>query len=331
MQRGLLLCAIVVLCSPAWSRKRQVVPPMPDHFVIGRQTFFDFGPPFDFYDLYVVRPSATGSSVQRISLTPPGALCRSMSRVEVKSAYLPDPPAVLLGSTNPCSISGKELLREIKRCKHCLVFSGANVTMQVPCGDQTRIIRASILDRDMFDPQANTPHETSWTMGLLARLDQSLGRAEVDKSTLFQLTAPDTSSVKGGDPAVMADLKSGNFDYLFVGAPNKPSQLYAQAEAPPPPVPSVTLVSSSLFPPEVYVAPNYPVIAQLAHIEGKITFTIQVDSKGIPGKATLLSGSKFLFSTVNAAVAQWKFAEPSFNQQIRITLNYALNCPAALK
>jgi outer membrane biosynthesis protein TonB len=91
------------------------------------------------------------------------------------------------------------------------------------------------------------------------------------------------------------------------------------------------LVSSSLFPPEVYVAPSYPLIAQAAHVEGKITFTIEVDSKGIPGKATLLGGSRFLFSSVNAAVTHWKFAAPAFDQQIRVTLNYALNCPDAPK
>jgi hypothetical protein len=234
MRLGLLLWTIVALCSPAWPRRHKVAPAMPDYFVIGRDTFFDFGPPNDYYDLYVVRPIGAGSSVERISLTPPGAFCRSVPRVEVASAALPQSPAELLGSNNPCVIPGKVLRKETKRCKHCVVFSGANVTIQVPCGDQTKIIRSNILDRDMFDPHANTPHETSWTMALLARLDHALGPAAVDKSTLFQLTYPDTSSIKGADPAVMADLKSGKFDDLFIGASNKPSQLYAQAVAPPP-------------------------------------------------------------------------------------------------
>ncbi len=329
MRFGLLLCIIVALYIPTWPRRHKIAPPMPDQFVIGRQTFFDFGPPFDYYDLYIVRPRLTGSSIQRISLTPPGAFCRSMSKVEVKSAYLPYPPAALLGPINPCSIPEKELRREIKRCKHCLVFSGANVSMQIRCGDQTRTVRSNILDRDMFDPHENTPRETSWTLELLARLDQPLGPTAVDKSALLsQLAYPGASSAKGADSTVMADLKSGKFDGLFAGAPDKPSQLYAQAEAAPPPAPSITLVSSSL-PTEVYVAPNYPVIAQAAHVEGRITFTIEVDSKGIPGKATLVSGSKLLFPSVDAAVSHWRFAAPAFNQQIKVTLNYALNCPTS--
>jgi len=332
MRFGLWVCALIVLASPAWPRGHKIGPPIPDHFVIGRQTFFDFGPPFDYYELYIVRPIATGSSVQRISLTPPGAFCRSMSRLEVASVSVPETPAELLGSTNPCAIPEKELHKEAKRCRHCLVFSGARVAMRVSCGDQTRIIRSNILDRDMFDPHANTPREASWTMGLLARLDQPLGPGVVDKSMFstrsFYLG---NSSIKNGDSMVMADLKSGKFDDLFIGAPDKPSKLYAQAEMPALPLPSVTLVSSKLFPPDVYVAPAYPPIAQAAHIEGQVRFTIEIDSHGAPGKASLLSGSTFLFLSVDAAVRNWRFAASAFNQQIQVILNYALNCPTASK
>lgn len=333
MRLRLLACVLTYLCStPAWPHKVRPATPMPDQFVIARQTFVDFGPPFDFYDIYIVRPTLGGSSVQRISLTPPGAYCRAMSKMEVASAYLPDSPAALLGSTNPCAIPEKELRREAKRCSHCLVFSGAHVSMQVTCGDQTRIILSNILDRDMFDAHADTPHETSWTMQLLARLDAPLGPGVMDKPIFSSRSYYDgNSSTKSADPAVLADLKSGRFDPLFAGAPDKPSQLYEQAQAPPPPAPAVTLVSTTPFPPDVYIAPAYPPIAQAAHIEGRIIFTIEIDSNGIPGGATLLTGSKFLFSDVNAAVSRWRFAAPAFNQRIQVTLNYALNCPTASK
>jgi hypothetical protein len=303
---------------------------MPDRFVVARHTFVDFGPPLDYYDLYVVRPASTGSYVQKISLTPPGAFCRSMPKMEVQLASLPDSPAELLGPNNPCAVPEKEFRREAKRCKHCLVFSGAHVAMQVTCGDQIRIIRSNILDRDMFDPHADTPHETSWTMRLLARLDKPLGPGVMEKPIFSSRSYYEgNSSTESADPEVLAELKSGKFDALFADAPDKPSQLYAQAEAPPPPAPTVTLVSSKPFPPDVYVAPAYPLIAQAAHIEGRIAFTIEIDSKGVPGNASLITGSKYLFSAVNAAVAKWRFQEPVFNQQIHVTLNYALNCPDA--
>lgn len=332
MRVGLLACALFLLRAPAWPHRHKSNLPMPNQFVVGRQTFFDFGPPFDYYDLYVVRPESTGSSVQRISLTPPGPFCRSIAKVEVASAILSESPSELLGSTNPCTIPEKELRREMKRCKHCMVFSGASVSMQVSCGGETRVIHSKIVDRDMFDPRADTPHNTSWTMRLLARLDQPLGPGVMEKPMFMSRSYYlGNSSVKRADPAVIDDLKTGKFDDLFAGAPDKPSQLYAQAQVAPPPLPSVTLVNSSPFPPNVYVAPNYSQIAQVAHIEGRVTFTTEIDSRGIPGKATLVSGSKFLFATVDTAVHRWRFAEPAFNEEIEVTLNFALNCPANRK
>ena len=131
---------------------------VPNRFVIARHTFVDFGPPLDFYELFIARSAATGTSIERISVTPPADVCFAPAKTEVASAALSEPPAELLGSTNPCTIPEKELQRELKRCKNCLVFSGAKVVMQVQCGTQARLIRSDILDRDMFDASSqNAP------------------------------------------------------------------------------------------------------------------------------------------------------------------------------
>jgi len=71
--------------------------------------------------------------------------------------------------------SGKELHRELKRCKKCLTFSGVNVTMQVSCKGRDRQLRMDILDRDIFDSAPHTPANTSWTMTFLTELDTTLG------------------------------------------------------------------------------------------------------------------------------------------------------------
>jgi hypothetical protein len=52
--------------------------------------------------------------------------------------------------------------------------------MAVQCGDQTRLIRMDILDRDMFDPAPKTPGHTSWTMTLMGRLDQTVGHSVME-------------------------------------------------------------------------------------------------------------------------------------------------------
>ncbi len=172
--RRLQIIAFVFAASlfipAARSQKTPLQIPLIDHFEIGRKYFFDVGPPFDYFEIFLVRSAGSRSSVRRISLTPPGDACVSPAQIESASATLDERISNLLGDSNPCSIPEKELRRERKRCKGCLVFSGANVTMGIPYGTRTRVIRADVLDRDMFDAAPKTPEHTSWTMQLLDRL-----------------------------------------------------------------------------------------------------------------------------------------------------------------
>ena len=66
----------------------------PNNFEIGRRIFFDFGPPFEFYEVILVRQMTSGASVERISLTPRGGSCANpaeVSDVKVRSASLSKP------------------------------------------------------------------------------------------------------------------------------------------------------------------------------------------------------------------------------------------------
>jgi hypothetical protein len=124
---------------------------------MGRRTFFDFWPPFEFYEIFSVRAGNKGALVERIQVTPPGDVRTQPATVQVATSSTSESIADLLGGTNPCTIPEKELRRELKRCKTCLTFSGADVVMQVQCGGQNRRIRMDILDRDMFDSHTVTP------------------------------------------------------------------------------------------------------------------------------------------------------------------------------
>jgi hypothetical protein len=163
MARNLIFPAILLLCFPTFAKRNQKAPGWPDQFLIGRHTFMDFGPPHNFYEIFIVRTTQGGASVEKLTVTPAGLNCIQPEQVETVSARLNESVASLLGK-NPCAIPEKELHRELKRCKHCLVYSFVNVAMQVQCGNQLRNIRADILDKDMFDPSPKTPPNTSWTM-----------------------------------------------------------------------------------------------------------------------------------------------------------------------
>jgi hypothetical protein len=295
--------------------------------VIGRHTFFDFGPPTDFYELFIVLPAASGTSIERITLTPPADICIAPAKVEAVSASLSETPEELLGSTNPSTIPEKELRRELKRCKNCLVFSGAEVVMQVQCGTQTRLIRSDILDRDMFDATTKTPKHTSWTMGLLQRMDSAIGPGVIDKQRIFPIPEADEPPAIAPDSGILRELSAGKYDALFRGAPDKPSDLYHASQVPPP-LPKVLLVSSVPLQPEVFVQPVYPPLARMARIEGTLSFKFAIDTDGSATNLTFESGHPLLRGVVTEAVNRWRFPKDSAGQQIGATIEFILNCPS---
>ena len=325
MRYRMMTCALLILCGRASAQDRHTPAPVPDQFVIGRHTFFDFGPPNDFYELLLVRPTPDGASIERIMLTPAADTCLQPAKIEVASASLNETVPALLGKTNPCTIPEKELRRELKRCKKCLVFSGANVAMQVQCGPQTRIVRSDILDKDMFDPAPNTPEHTSWTMQLLARLDKALGPGVLDKP-VFPVAEKEELSAEIPESEALSDLPSGKYDALFQGAPDKPSDLYRAAQIHPP-LPNVRLLSSLPIQPQEFGLPHYPPLARLARIQGTVVFKVEIDPNGNTMNFTLVSGHPLLRESVKDAVRAWKFPKEGAGQTMDVAIEFAANCP----
>lgn len=298
---------------------------MPDRFEIGRDTFFDFGPPLDYYEVFLVRPAATRSSVTRILLTPPVDVCFLPAKLEVSSAPLNESVSDLLGPVNPCAIPEKVLHQEAKRCKKCLVFSGANVSMQVPCGAQTRIIKAKVLEQDWFEKSPNTPKNTLWSINLLNRLDNAVGPGVMQKPAFptFEAARP---SDEISDPEIRSDLASGKYDGLFEGARDKPSDLYIAAQKRPV-VPTVRVVSIEPLAPEAIIAPQYPAIAKMAHFGGAISVSFEVGVNGVPINLMPESDAPLLYGAVTNAVTQWRFPQSATGRRVQATFQFNLNCP----
>lgn len=325
MRRIAFLGIFLITCGPAFSQKHAPAVPAPVQFEIGRRTFFDFGPPFNYYDLFIVRPTASGTSIERISLTPPGNSCAQPAKIEAASASLSESIAAILGKTNPCLIPEKELHRELKRCRKCLVFSGASVAMQVQCGSQTRVIRSDILDRDMFDPAAKTPKHTEWTMQLLQLLDNAVGPSVMEKP-VFPIPGAAEAPVKISDPTVLRDLSAGKYAGLFPGAAEKASDLYHATQNHPPLLPTVRLLSSQPTAPEVFVAPAYPSVAEKSEMQGTVFFTISVDASGNIIELTFDRGAPIFEAAVRSASAGWKFPANLVIPWIQAAIRFSLDC-----
>lgn len=319
-----ILLAILCLACPGLPQERGSTTEKPTQFVIGIHTFFDFGPPFDFYEIMLVRSADNGASIERMTLTPAGDLCFSPAKYEIANGSLTETVPALLGKTDPCKIPEKELVRERKRCKKCMVFSGAKVAMQVQCGNQTRIIRSDILDRDMFDPAAQTPEHTSWTMQLLQSLNKSLGPGVMDKPML-EITKADELPDKSSDPATLGQLETGKYDGLFQGAPDKPSDLYRAAQERRPP-PTVKLLNSLPIAPENFPLPGYPPLARVTRTDGTVSVKIEVDANGAVTNIVFESGHPLLRAAVQDSVSHWKFPKSAASQEVEATIQFALNC-----
>jgi TonB family protein len=323
-------CSVVwlfaLLCGcTTFAKDGRAVPSLPDRFLVARHTFIDVGPPNDFYEIISVRGTANGTTVERVTLTPAGDACMQPATVEMAASSIPDPVSVVLEGGNPCAIPDKALRKELKRRKRELVFSGAEISMHVQCGGKERIIRADVLDRDMFDPNAATPENTSWTMRLLTRLDKPFPSGVWDRPITAGLTEPAGATVPNGD--VARALASGEYDRLFAGAPDRPSDLYRASQIRPR-APDVLLRSSVPFQPEKFVRPEYPPIARLARIEGAVVVTFQVDGNGGVADIQFESGHPMLRATVKNAVSEWKFPKEAADQQIKATIDFKTNCPS---
>jgi TonB family protein len=292
--------------------------------LLARHTFFDFGPPFDFYEVLSLENEGSSTSVERILVTPAGNACVQPPKVETEAANIDKPLAEILKGKNPCNVSEKALRQERKRCKHCLVFSGVNVTLGVSCKSGDRRIRMDILDKDLFDRSANTPENTSWTNAVLSQVDGSLGPGVMDKPA-FSLAASNPNPQKPSDSAMLENLKDGKYDGLF-DSDKKLSELYRESLEPSR-LPSVEILGMTPAVPLSAEPPAYPPIARAAHVEGEVSISFDVSPVGKVEQLSFESGPELLRRTVTDTVTKWKFPESTGTHREQGKIAFRLNCP----
>ena len=323
MRCSVALCAVLFVCSLAFAQKSHPAAPEPTQFEIGRLTFFDFGPPFHYYDIFVVRPTSGGASVERISLTP-GDECRLPAKVETSSAVLHETVESLL-QPNPCAIPEKELRHEIKRCKKCVVFSGADVTMRVQCGSSSRLIRSAILDRDIFGSRANTPKNTSWTMDLLSKLDGPLAPTAMDKPAFSPFEDKIVEVRDGPGSSTEQAVASGAYDGLFESVTVMPSSIYREAQEPLP-APTISILNSSPVQPVSFVLPDPSPLGRATQFTGVVMFSVDVDGDGVPTNFMQTKGPPFLRASLEQAALQWRFPKDLSHLQVRAAIWFEPGC-----
>jgi hypothetical protein len=297
---------------------------LPTEIVIGRDSFIDVGPPFDYYDLTFLRADGSSTNVDRISLTPAADTCYPRAEIKVISVSLKEPLASVLGGTNPCTIPEKALKEELKRRNKEPVFSGMDVSIQVECGGRTRVIRADILDRDIFDQHPSTPQYTAWSRALFDKLDQATGDHPWE-TPIFPVSQAFSAPPATSQSAALQAIAEGKFDGIFGNAPDRPSALYHMAQNPPR-QPFIELTSCEPVRPASYVDPVFPPIARAARVHGSVEFHLVVGDDGATKNVAIDSGPGMLRQAVIDAVTKWKFPAADAGKAIQGSIRFGLNC-----
>jgi Gram-negative bacterial TonB protein C-terminal len=321
------LASVLAVCEACIAQNHGNQEPFPTEVVIGRDSFFDFGPPFNYYDLTFLRSKEETTDIERISLTPPSDACYPKAEIEVAHVNLNESLSSVLQGINPCGIPERALRAELKRRNKGPVFSGMNVSIQVQCASRTRVIRADILDRDIFDAHPNTPRYTSWSRSLFERLDNATGQTPWSKPAFAGSEA--TPSPMSQSAALEA-IAEGRFDEIFGDAPDRPSTLYRLARNAPH-QPFIELTKSEPVRPVVYNDPIYPPFAKAARVHGMIEFHLVVGSNGSAENVAIDSGPKMLWQAVSDAITKWKFSTDDSGKSVQGAIRFGLNCASDTK
>ena len=185
------------------------------------------------------------------------------------------------------------------------------------------MIRSSVFDRDWFDPNADTPTNTSWSMRLLDRLDNAVGPSVMAKPA-FSVADPQPVPMPD-ESGGMADVSAGKYDGLFQGETDKPSELVRLAHKSVP-IPDIQIHVDTPVKAEHQAPPVYPPLARVAKLGGTVSAEFIVNKDGVPVAITIQSGPQLLRETTMEAVSKWKFPLDVADQMIHATFTFNATC-----
>ena len=295
----------------------------PEEIIIGRHSFFDFGPPMNFYEVYVLRVEGETTHVDRLLLTPPAGQCNEQTTFEWQTAVIRVPLTALLLDKDPCSITDKQITHEAHRKRDHLQFSGADLVMRISCSGRKRLLPIQLLEEDLFSDRPKPPTQTSWGMRVMGRLDSALGSNVADRPIFPLVSEPSITDVSGSE--TVSNLAAGQYDDLFASPSHVLSRLYAETLQTRQ-VSTIRLLSSSIAP-ITSPSPNYPPIGRAAHVEGTLQMHATILLSGRLIDITRVSGPELLvLNTTNTLKALWSFDKVNAGKPVDIVLGFDLNC-----
>ena len=78
--------------------------------------------------------------------------------------------------------------------------------------------------------------------------------------------------------------------------------------------------------PTIYIEPEYPQMARIAHIEGTAVIKLNVTPAGDVTSSVCTGAHPILCASAKDAASKWKFPVDTSNREIGATLKFTWNC-----
>jgi TonB family protein len=158
----------------------------------------------------------------------------------------------------------------------------------------------------------------------LTKLDKALGPGAMDKP-IFPLDSSEPTPPPHSD--LLDQILDGKFNSLFEEQ-TKISEIAQEATKGPPAPPASEIESVSPIAPDVSELPKYPPIAALAHLEGIVEVSFDVDDRGDVQNIVFTNPPRLrmLQPAVAEALSKWNFPQSGRGKTGKASIRFRLNC-----
>jgi len=323
-------------------------PTKPDleHFYVVSMRVSDASP-FWFDYVFDVRTDGDGVVIRAIRIAPENETCAKFVEVKVVEKRLPGLSlSQVVKHINLCSIRETDVDRAIANAqpRNASITESERLGIVAQCQNSERLFTLPHRETiDMAGLKRNSPK-----IAALYGLESQIYRRAFGKKDVFYLTTPaEDLEMQRFGAALVAELRAGMYDLGFADENSRKlcrgvssctlgltSDLLKRYEGPDhkPHVPTVTLIDPEQYHLAKYVAPEFPQLAKLAQIQGKVDLEISADrATGTVKQVHANSGHPLLRKYAEKAVKEWVFraTDGSLSGPVSAVLNFSLGCEDA--
>ncbi|HEV2246022.1 MAG TPA: energy transducer TonB [Terriglobia bacterium] len=304
----------------------------------------DAGPSWFDY-IFDVKPDGKNVIVRSIRIASEKAYCPALVEVKAAERRLPDISVRQMAHRiHLCSIREEDVDHAIADSKARTlrsIFEGERFGIVAQCDNSQRLFTLPYPETlDMAALKRNAPKVAA----LYGLESQVYKRAFGDRDIFYDITPAEDLELQRYGASLVAELRSGLYDLGFADETERRS---CQASAPcdlgltrnllrgyegpghKPHEPTSALVDPEKYHLVRYVQPEYPPLAKMARIEGKVEVEISVDrASGSVKQVRAISGHPLLQKSAVTAVKGWVFrpTRGALAGPVSAVLNYSLGC-----